>query len=107
MKDSHYEIFREGVRGILPGHTSVRLLPGVLQSSPVHPSEHTHLMSSEQMPFVQGGSQTVCREVCAYTYVYICIETHSAKKIPTKLITYHVISTLTANFQKNVGCRDT
>ena len=42
--------------------------PGVLQSSPVHPSEHTHLMSSEQLPFLQGGLQTVCREVRMYIY---------------------------------------
>ena len=37
--------------------------PGVPQSSPVHPSEHTHLMSSEQLPFLQEGLQTVYREV--------------------------------------------
>jgi hypothetical protein len=43
--------------------------PGVPQSSPVHPSEHTHLMSSEQLPFLQEGLQTVYREVCTYTYI--------------------------------------
>ena len=34
--------------------------PGVLQSSPVHPSEHIHVLS-EQLPFSQGGLQAKIR----------------------------------------------